>query len=58
MHNGNIAAAMAGQPRHISLPAQPQGEAIGYTRTGNDLLISSEDPTNSSPPVYLIPADT
>lgn len=52
--DGDVAAAMSGPPRRIDLPAQPQGESIAYTRSGEGLLVSSEDPLHTSPPVYLV----
>jgi hypothetical protein len=54
VHHHRIARAMAGTPRVVDLPAQPQGESIGYTRSGHALLVSSEDPAGSRPPVYLV----
>jgi hypothetical protein len=55
VHHGRVHQAMRRKPTHIALPSQPQGEAICYTRAGHDLLVSSEDPAGTSPPVYLIP---
>jgi hypothetical protein len=56
VHQGRVGRAMHRKPTHVALPSQPQGEAIGYTRAGHDLLVSSEDPAGTSPPVYLVSA--
>ena len=53
--NGNLAAAFApGAPvQHLDAPdTGKQGEGLGFTRTGRNLLTSSE---GVSAPVYLIP---
>jgi hypothetical protein len=51
---GDIAAAFGSAPTEISLPAEPQGEAIAYTANGNGLYITSEDTLRTRPPVYLL----
>jgi hypothetical protein len=40
--DGDVAAAFAGEPRRIDLPAMPQGEAITYERDGSALVLTSE----------------
>jgi hypothetical protein len=50
----DVGAAMRRAPVEVELPAQPQGEAIAYTRDGRGLLISSEEPAPIDPPVYLL----
>jgi hypothetical protein len=50
---GDVGRAFARQPTRISLPAQPQGEAITYTTRG-DLVVTSEDPLRTRPPAYRL----
>lgn len=49
-----VPAAFDSTPIQIRLPLEPQGEGIGYSRDGQSLYISSEDPFGTSPPVYRL----
>lgn len=52
---GGVTQAMLGPAtRHIVLPGEPQGEAIGYTRDSSGFIVTSEDTVKTKPPVYLI----
>ena len=48
-------ADYAAAPTTVELPAQPQGEAVTFTADGDALVITSEDPFGSRPPVWLVP---
>jgi hypothetical protein len=53
VRNGDIVAAMAAKPQRVALPDEPQGEGIGYTRDGRDLVAVSE---GAAGPFDLVPA--
>ncbi|MEJ7703657.1 MAG: hypothetical protein WKF47_08330 [Geodermatophilaceae bacterium] len=40
--DGDVLAALAGEPVRVSLPPAPQGEAIAFAANGRDLLVTSE----------------
>lgn len=40
--DGDVLAALAGEPVRVALPAAPQGEAIAFGANGRDLLVTSE----------------
>jgi hypothetical protein len=52
--DADITGAFTSAPQRIALPLQPQGEGIGYTRDGRGLLLTSEDPLRTRPPVWLL----
>lgn len=51
----SIGEALGGVRTLVELPSQPQGEAIAFTRDGNGVVVTSEDPLGTSPPVYRVP---
>lgn len=40
--DGDVLAALGGEPVRVALPATPQGEAIAFGSNGRDLLVTSE----------------
>ena len=43
------------EPTTAELPVQPQGESVTFTVDGRALVVTSEDPLRSRPPVWSVP---
>jgi MYXO-CTERM domain-containing protein len=53
----DLVGALLATPRSVSLPAQPQGESVTFTRDGRALLVSSEGTDSSVLRIPLVSGD-